>query len=211
MRSIDGFSKILAEEYSEKLENEAKRLLNIICDNTQNMRKLIDDLLKFSQTSRKELNPVSIYSEKLVNEVIGELKRTEPERNIKFNVKKLSPVIADKAMIKQVFMNLISNAIKFTRLKKTAIIEIGSMKRDKENIFYVKDNGVGFNNKYADKLFGVFQRLHNKKDFEGSGIGLGIVQLIIQKHGGTVWAKGAVNKGATFYFSLPIKKGSVLK
>jgi len=204
LRAIDGFSEILLREFSEKLEDEPKRLLNIICQNAEKMRQLIDDLLKFSRTSRKQIRLTQINMEALVKEVIDELTGSEKDRSIKFVTKELKPASADKSMIQIVLSNLVSNAVKFTRPKKKAVVEIGCLKEKKETVYYVRDNGVGFNEKYADKLFGVFQRLHSDKEFEGTGIGLGLVQRIIYKHGGKVWGEAEIDKRATFYFSLPL-------
>jgi light-regulated signal transduction histidine kinase (bacteriophytochrome) len=141
--------------------------------------------------------------DKLAQTTFNEIKATTPERKLQFNIKPLPPASGDNGMIRQVFFNLLYNAIKFTKPKETAIIEIGGCVEGFENIYYVKDNGVGFDMQYADKLFGAFQRLHSEKEFEGTGIGLAIVQRIINRHGGRVWAEGKVNEGATFYFTIP--------
>ena len=204
LRAINGFSEILLEECSEQLGDESKRLLNIVCTNANKMRQLIDDLLKFSRTSRKEIRLVKINMGALVKNVITDLTITVPGRDINFKTKKLNSISTNRTMIQIVLNNLISNAIKFTRPKKKAIIEIGSSREESEIVYYIKDNGVGFNEKYADKLFGVFQRLHREDEFEGTGIGLGLAQRIVFKHGGRIWANAELDKGATFYFSLPL-------
>ena len=139
---------------------------------------------------------------KLAKTVFDELKEANPGQNIQLEIKTLPPAYGDQAMIRQVFVNLLSNAIKFTRFKENAVIEIGSSARMNENVYYVKDNGVGFDMQYLNKLFGVFQRLHSAEDFDGTGVGLAIVQRIIHRHGGKVWAEGKINEGATFYFNL---------
>jgi len=203
LRAINGFSKIILEDKSDKLDAECKRLLNNIRRNTQNMGQLIDDLLNFSRIGRHEIKQSNINMHKLAKNVFEELKSNVPGRTLKFNIKTLPPARGDQAMIREVFVNLLSNAIKFTRLQKAAVIEISSRIEDKENIYCVKDNGIGFDMKYVGKLFGVFQRLHSVDEFEGTGVGLAIVQRIIHKHAGRVWAEAGVNEGATFYFTLP--------
>ena len=208
LRAIDGFSRILLEDYTDKVDAECNRLLNVIRSNTQNMGHLIDDLLVFSRLGRKEMQLTEINLEELAKSVFEELKATTDQREVNLTIKKLPSITGDRSMIRQVFMNLISNAIKFTGPKQTAKIEIGTKKEDdKEYICHVKDSGVGFDMKYSDKLFGVFQRLHTTDEFEGTGVGLAIVKRIIDRHGGRVWAEGKVDKGATIYFTLPRKGG----
>jgi len=203
LRAIDGFSRILFEDYVEKFDDEGKRLVNIIRGNTKKMSNLIDDLLALSRIGRKDIGHADIEMDKLVKAVFDEIKATTPEKKIQFNVKPLPSARGDAGMIHQVFVNLLTNAIKFTRLKETPIIEVGGYVEDSENVYYVKDNGVGFDMRYKDKLFGAFQRLHDGETFEGTGIGLAIVQRIISRHYGRLWAEGKVDEGATFYFTLP--------
>jgi signal transduction histidine kinase len=203
LRAIDGFSRILLEDYTDKIDDEGKRLLNIVRNNTQKMSQLIDDLLAFSRVGRQEIRHSNIDMDKLAKTLFKELKLTVPERELQFNVKTPPAIHGDQAMIRQVFVNLLSNSIKFTRPKENAIIEVGGSNEADENVYYVKDNGVGFDMRYVNKLFGVFQRLHNSEEFEGTGVGLAIVERIIHRHGGRVWAEGEVGKGATFYFTLP--------
>jgi len=205
LRAIDGFSRVVLEDYTGKLDDEGKRYLNIIRSNTQKMGQLIDDLLLFSRLGRQELRASGIDMGKLAKAVSEELKLAVPERKLKFTINTLIPAQGDQAMIRQVLVNLLSNAVKFTRPKENATIEIGGGREGNENIYYVKDNGVGFDMQYVDKLFGVFQRLHSAAEFEGTGVGLAIVQRIIHRHGGRVWAEGKVGDGASFYFSLPAK------
>jgi len=205
LRAIDGFSRIILEDYIDKLDDEGKRYLNIIRNNTQKMGKLIDDLLVFSRLGRQELRASSIDMGKLAKAVSEELKLAVPERKLQFTINALIPAQGDQATIRQVFVNLLSNAVKFTRPKATAVIEVDGKSEGDENIYYVKDNGVGFDMQYVNKLFGVFQRLHSTEEFEGTGVGLAIVQRIIHRHGGRVWGEGKVGEGATFYFSLPAK------
>ena len=207
LRAIDGFSRILLEDYFDKLDAECRRLLNVIRSNTQNMGQLIDDLLVFSQLSRKEMQSTDIDMQALAQAVFQEIKSTAAERKVQLRINKLPPARGDRSMIRQVFVNLISNAIKFTKAKKTAVIEVGSKVEGNSSVYFVKDNGVGFEMQYVDKIFGVFQRLHTVEEFEGTGVGLALVQRIIRRHGGHVSAEGKVNKGATIYFTLPKKGG----
>ena len=202
LRAIDGFSKILFEDYADKLDDEGKRLFDVIRGNTHKMGKLIEDLLALSRIGRKEIDLLEIDMDKLAKAVFDEIKATVPEREIQFDIKPLPPAYGDEGLLRQVFFNLLFNAIKFTRFRENAIIEVGGYAEGPENVYYVKDNGIGFDMQYADKLFGAFQRLHSEQ-FEGTGIGLAIVQRIINRHGGRVWAEGKVNEGATFYFTLP--------
>ncbi len=206
LRAIDGFSKIVIEEYHDKLDDEGRRQLNVIRDNTQKMGKLIDDLLSLSRLGRQEMNFAEIKMDELAKSVFDELKMSAVQKEPQFDIKALPPAYGDRALIHQVFANLMSNAIKFTRPKDAAIIEVGGWSEGREDIYYVKDNGVGFDMKYKNKLFGVFQRLHSENEFEGIGVGLAIVHRIIQRHGGRLWAEGEVNKGAAFYFTLPKKE-----
>jgi signal transduction histidine kinase len=206
LRAIDGFSRILLEDYIENLDEEGKRVLSVIRNNTQKMGQLIDDLLLFSRLGRQELRASGIDMGKLAKAVSEELKLAVPERKLKFTINTLIPAQGDQAMIRQVFVNLLSNAVKFTRPKEIAVIEVDGRSERNENVYTVKDNGVGFDMQYVNKLFGVFQRLHSSEEFEGTGVGLAIVQRIIHRHGGRVWAEGKINKGATIYFSLPEKE-----
>ncbi len=205
LRAIDGFSRIILEDYIDKLDDDGKRYLNIIGSNTKKMGQLIDDLLVFSRLGRQEVRLSDIDLERLAKSVFKELKLTVPERKVQFTIDTLPPSFGDRAMIRQVFVNLLSNAIKFTRPKETALIEVEGRSEGNENIYCIRDNGVGFDMQYVNKLFGVFQRLHSSEEFEGTGVGLAIIQRIIHRHGGRVWAEGKVGEGATFYFTLPIK------
>jgi len=207
LRAIDGFSRILLEDYIENLDEEGKRVLSVIRNNTQKMGQLIDDLLLFSRLGRQELKASGIDMGKLAKAVYEELKLAVPERKLKFTINTLIPAHGDQAMIRQVFVNFLSNAVKFTRPKERAVIEVDGRSEGNENVYTVKDNGVGFDMQYVNKLFGVFQRLHSSEEFEGTGVGLAIVQRIIHRHGGRVWAEGEVGKGVTFFFTLPRKEG----
>jgi light-regulated signal transduction histidine kinase (bacteriophytochrome) len=202
LRHVDGFSKILMEEHRAQLAPEAQRYLERIRNGTQQMGQLVDDLLNLARVGRRELTLQVSGLNSIVEEVLADLKPETAERQIEWKVGKLPFVECDPALIKQVFVNLLSNAIKFTRTRDRALIEVGDAKQNGRTAVFVRDNGVGFNMKYADKLFGVFQRLHRAEDFEGTGVGLATVQRIIHKHSGRVWAEGELDKGATFYFSL---------
>ena len=202
LRAIHGYMNIFSEEYSSKFDDEARRLTTIIMNNTQKMGRLIDDLLAFSQLGRKELIKTQTSMSHMVSTICEEQKRMDEERKIEFIIRPLPPAYADVVTIRQLWINLISNAVKYTRHKPEAIIEIGADETDDEIFYHVKDNGAGFDMRYYDKLFGVFQRLHSQKEFEGTGVGLAIVQRIASRHGGRVWAEAKPNEGATFYFSL---------
>lgn len=205
LRAIDGFSRILLEDYQERLDDEGRRLLNVVRDNTRKMGQLIDDILSFSRMGRQEMALSEVDMGALARSVFDELKAAAGHP---FEVKSgaLPPALADPAMMRRVWTNLIDNAIKFTRPRAAAVIELGGALDGREIVYYVKDNGVGFDMQYVDKLFGVFQRLHGVGEFEGTGIGLAIVKRIVARHGGRVWAEGRVNEGATFYFALPAKE-----
>ena len=200
---IGGFSRVLLERYSNHLDPKGQQFLSMIHSNTQKMLQLIDDLLTFSRSEHQQMRPSDIDMGGLAKAVFEELKSIIPEQKLLLDIKTLPSARGDPSMIRQVFVNLLSNAIKFTRPKGAGVIEIGCMVKENQDIYYVKDNGVGFDLKYAGKLFGVFQRHHTVDEFEGTGVGLAIVQSIIHRHGGKVWAEGEVNKGASFYFTLP--------
>jgi PAS domain S-box-containing protein len=203
LRAIDGFSRILLKDHAGRLDAEGQRLLGIIRTNTQNMGQLIDDLLAFSRLGRREVKAADLDMETLVRNQVEELQNTLGDRKVEWYLKPLPPARADRALMHQVWVNLLGNALKFTRRQEAATIEVGCRPGGDEDIYYVKDNGVGFDMQFAHKLFGVFQRLHRYEEFEGTGVGLALVQRIVQRHGGRVWAEGQVNGGACFYFSLP--------
>jgi PAS domain S-box-containing protein len=202
LRAIDGFSQILLEDYESKLDAEGCRLLHVVRDNTRKMGALIDDILRFSRAGRVELSFVEIDMEALAREVYAELLPADAG-NLQMEIAALPPALGDRAMMHQVFANLLTNAIKFSRNSEPPKVEIGTYAEGNETVYFVRDNGVGFEMQYADKLFGVFQRLHSVDEFEGTGIGLAIVKRIITRHGGRVWAEGKVGEGASMYFSLP--------
>jgi len=203
LRAIDGFSHMLLEDYADKLDDEGKRLLNVVRDNASRMGQLIDDILKFSRAGRLEVNYSEIDMEKMANSVLAELQPSVADGKVQFEIEHIPPARGDSAMMHQVFVNLLSNAIKFSRNSTPAKIRVGCSIEGDEAIYFVQDNGAGFDMQYADKLFGVFQRLHSTTEFEGTGIGLAIVKRIVTRHGGRVWAEGKINEGATIYFALP--------
>jgi PAS domain S-box-containing protein len=204
LRHIDGFVKMLVKQSGPQLDDRGKRYLNIIADSAQRMGALIDDLLVFSRMSRAELRCSRVSTDSLVHEAVEGLQTEINGRHINWKIDALPEVDADPAMLQQVWVNLISNAVKYTRPRDPAKIEIGCADSGNgEYIFFVHDNGVGFDMQYAHKLFGVFQRLHRLEEFEGTGIGLANVSRIVHRHGGRVWAEAKPDAGATFYFSLP--------
>jgi len=206
LRAVDGFSKFVLEDYEEKLDSEGIRLLKLIRSNTQKMDQLITDLLALSRVTRNELNFSGIDMTQMAISIFNEIVLQGVSDKLSFKVDPLPEAYADPTYIRQVWANLIANAIKFSSKEKKPLIKICGHTENGLNVYCVKDNGVGFNPEYAHKLFGVFQRLHKSDDFEGTGVGLAIVQRIIHRHGGKVWAEGEEGKGATFYFSLPLRK-----
>jgi PAS domain S-box-containing protein len=202
LRAIDGFSRVLMEEYPDKVDAEGKRLLNVIRSNARSMSELIDGLLAFSRLGRQPLDQTDINMEEVAKSAFDEVQAANKERRVLIELQALPAAFGDRNLIRQVFYNLISNAFKFTRPKPNPSIEIGFQEGGNQYTYYVRDNGIGFDMQYSPKLFGVFQRLHSVDDFEGAGVGLALVQRIVLRHGGRVWAEGKVGQGATFYFSL---------
>jgi PAS domain S-box-containing protein len=203
LRTIDGFTRILEEDYGTGLDAEGKRLCSVIRHSTTRMNSLIDDLLAFSRLSRTEMDCISADMGMMVQAVYEELVPPENRARIDFIAEPLPRVTCDPILLRQVWINLISNAVKFSLPREKARIEIGSQSTPEEDTFSIRDNGAGFNMQFSDRLFGVFQRLHSESEFEGTGVGLAIVQRVIHRHGGRIWAKGEVDKGAVFYFTLP--------
>jgi light-regulated signal transduction histidine kinase (bacteriophytochrome) len=202
LRAIHGFSRILLEEHAVHLPNEVQDYLHLVSDNAQYMGQLIDDLLAFSRLSRQPLKRQRVVCADLVRQVLRELRHEHEGRRVDISIGALPTCQADPGLLKQVFVNLLVNAFKFTRRCEVALITVGYREDSGEHIYFVQDNGVGFNMQYVNKLFGVFQRLHSTEEYEGTGVGLAIVQRIIHRHGGRIWADAAVNQGATFSFTL---------
>ena len=202
LRHLDGFSKLLLEEYSAELPAQAQHYLTRVREGAVRMGQLVDDLLNLSRVGRQELRCHIVGLNALLEEAQRDLQPEMESRQIDWKISPLPFVECDRALMKQVFANLLSNALKFTRPRERAVIEVGTMTRDDQTVVFVHDNGVGFSMKYVDNLFGIFQRLHRQEDFEGTGVGLATVQRIIRKHGGRVWAEGELDKGAAFYFAL---------
>lgn len=203
LRSIDGYARILQEDYSDKLDQEGTRVLNVIVNNGKRMGKLIDDLLDFARLGRNDLTRNRVAMNPLVENIVAELVEQEKNTQIEYTIHPLATSLVDVDMIRQVWINLVSNAIKYSAKSAKVIIEISSTETASEVVYCIRDNGVGFDMKYSNKLFGVFQRLHRIQDFAGTGVGLAIVRRVIERHGGKVWAEGKVNEGASFYFSIP--------
>jgi signal transduction histidine kinase len=202
LRAIEGLTRILAETHAARLDDEGQRLMRIIGAETKRMGQLIDDLLAFSRTSRGPMRSEKIDMTALAREVFAECAAPAANRKIRLKLDTLQPACGDPSLIRQVLANLLSNALKYTGRKPEAEIELGSRVEGNESRYWIKDNGVGFDPKYAGKLFGIFQRLHREDQFEGTGVGLALVQRIILRHGGRVWAEGRLNEGATFHFTL---------
>ncbi len=202
LRAIGGYSKILDEDYSMQLDEEGKHIIRTIANNTERMGMLIDDLLAFSRLGRKEVQKADFDIRKQTEEIIVEIDKLTPHKAV-INISKLPIVKGDYNLLRQVMFNLISNAVKYSSKQKSPQVEIFSEETEDKVVISVKDNGAGFDMQYADKLFGVFQRLHTQEEFEGTGVGLAIVAKIVTKHGGKVWAEGKTNEGAAFHFSLP--------
>ena len=207
LRSIHGFSQIILDEYASSFAPDVTHYFDLIRKNATMMGNLVDDLLNFSRLGRQSLNMVAMNPEKTIREVIELMQTDIAQYHVDIKINPMPDCKADSSLLKQVYVNLISNAIKFSKEKATPQIEMGFLEKsvaqeDGAACYYVKDNGVGFDMKFYDKLFGVFQRLHRAEDYEGTGVGLAIVQRIIKKHGGSIWADSVVGEGTTFYFTL---------
>ena len=202
LRTIDGFSQILVDDYGPKLEPECRRYLGLVRRGAQVMGQLIDDLLAFSQLGRQVMAKSSVSMAEVVRDAIASLGGQSAGRQVSFKVGELAPCEGDPALLKQVWVNLLSNALKYTRTRPEALIEIDSHEESGETVYRVKDNGAGFDMRCVDKLFNVFQRLHPKEEYEGSGVGLAIVARIVERHGGRAWARSEPGRGAEFLFTL---------
>ena len=206
LRAVGGFSQILVESYQDTLDEEGKRLLRVVRTEAERMGVLIDALLSFSRLGSQQIEVCDLDMTALARSSFEELTSPDAGRKTRLELQPLPPAQGEEALVRQVFVNLLSNAIKFTREREDATIEVGARSDSGQNVYYVKDNGVGFDDRYADKLFGVFQRLHTHSEFEGTGIGLALVHRIITRHGGRVWAESKLHEGATFYFTMPKQK-----
>ena len=202
LRAVDGFSRILLEDYAAQLTPDAQRYLHLVRDNSRQMGRLVDDLLAFSRLGRQSVQAQTVAMTPLVRQALDELRAEQEGRQVEIIIGDLPECKADPALLRQVWINLLSNALKFTGKREAARVEIGCQRTDGEDVYFVKDNGVGFDMRYRDKLFGVFQRLHRAEEYEGTGVGLAIVQRIIHRHGGQVSVEAVVDKGAAFYFTL---------
>jgi len=205
LRAIDGYTRILQEEHTERLDEEGTRLLGVVHESAQRMSALIDDLLTLSRLGRREMHRVRIDMEALAEEAFEDVRRTRTDASneVTFALQSLPSAWGDRSMVRHVFTNLFSNALKFTRHQPAPRIEVEAEIRDGTPVYVVRDNGVGFEEEYADKVFGVFQRLHRNDEFEGTGVGLALVERIVQRHGGEIAAEGTKGEGAAIYFSLP--------
>lgn len=209
LRAINGYTRILEEDYLKSFDPEGVRLLGKVQKNAKKMGVLIDNMLEFSRLGKKDLRKSEIDMNELVTTVLADI-GTSDNPQVEIKIRKLHPVYADRAMMIQVLSNLISNSIKYSSKTKNAVVEISSEQQDNEVIYTLQDNGVGFDMEYVDKLFGVFQRLHSQEEFTGTGVGLAMAKTIIQKHGGRIWAESQLGVGATFYFALPIQMTNTL-
>jgi signal transduction histidine kinase len=202
LRHIDTFSQILMDDYAERLDEDARDVLKRIVAGCDQMGQLIDSILSLSRTARQPLNKITVDPERIARDAYAELMNGKNPESVTFITNPLPPCLADPILLHQVLQNLIGNAIKYSRTQNSPRIEVGCIHDSGNAVYFIRDNGIGFDMNYADKLFGVFQRLHSNSEFEGTGVGLAIVQNIIQRHGGKIWAEAAVNKGATFYFTI---------
>jgi light-regulated signal transduction histidine kinase (bacteriophytochrome) len=206
LRAIDGYARLILKRQGDKFDQDTLDKFNVIRSSTHLMGQLIDDLLTFSRLGRKQMSLALLDMELLTKDAWKEVQASEPERDIKLTLGSIPPGCGDMALIKQVLINLLSNAVKFTKYKDAAEIVVGGYADGNEHVYYIRDNGVGFDMTYYDKLFCVFQRLHSTDQFEGTGVGLATVQRILHRHGGRVWAEGKVDEGACFYFALNMKE-----
>jgi PAS domain S-box-containing protein len=209
LRAIDGYARIIMRRQADRFDEDTRERFNVIRKNVEMMGKLIDDLLALSRLGRQSLSKTILDMSKVIDDVWKEQQVINPGRNMTLTIKQMTPGNGDRSLIKQVYANLLANAVKFTKNCDMACIEAGGSISENEHVYYIRDNGAGFDMAYYDKLFGVFQRLHSSMEFEGTGVGLATVQRIIHRHGGRVWAEGKVGEGATFYFSLPENSNTI--
>jgi signal transduction histidine kinase len=206
LRSIDGFSRVLLTSYAPLLDERGRDYLQRVRSAAQRMSQLLDDLLKLARTSRASFAPVSVDLTAAAQQIAAELRQLDPQRRVEWNIEPGLTVQGDRTLLRVALENLLANSWKFTSRRETSVIELGARDEEGTRVFFVRDNGAGFDMTYADQLFGVFQRLHTNSEFEGTGVGLATVQRVIHRHGGEVWAESAVDKGATFYFTLGQKR-----
>jgi light-regulated signal transduction histidine kinase (bacteriophytochrome) len=211
LRAVDGFSRILMEDFAAQLPADAVRYLQLVRNNAQQMGELIEGLLAFSRAGRQPVNKQHVIVSDLVKQVLAGLRDEQNGRSVEVSIGELPPCEADPLLLRQVFANLLTNAHKFTRKCEVARIEVGHQSIDGAGVYFVKDNGAGFDMQYAHKLFGVFQRLHRSDDYEGTGVGLAMVHNIVERHGGRIWAEAEPGKGATFFFTLSEKTTEVVE
>ncbi|HYE97371.1 MAG TPA: ATP-binding protein [Planctomycetota bacterium] len=202
LRAVDGYARMLAEDYGARLDDEGRRLLGVVTQGARRMGALIDDLLEFSRVGRTSLKRARVDVETMARAALAEVLSQNPERTVEARVGPMPPCHADPALLRQVFVNLLSNAVKYTRTRSPAVVEVGALTGGGTPVYFVRDNGVGFEQQYAPKLFGVFQRLHSADEFEGTGVGLALVRRVVERHGGRVWAEGRPDQGATFSFTI---------
>ena len=207
LRAIGGFAELLRDDHAAQLDAEGQRKLNVIRDEAARMGLLIDDLLAFSRLGRKALQPAELDMAALVRQVFDRLRGEAGGERVELKLGRLPHALGDRALLEQVWINLLSNAVKFSSKKDVPVVEVGAITAEREHVFYVRDNGAGFDPRYASKLFGVFQRLHDAAEFPGTGVGLALVQRIVVRHGGRVWADSTPGEGATFHFTLPKESG----
>jgi light-regulated signal transduction histidine kinase (bacteriophytochrome) len=202
LRAVTGYTRILLDDYESRLDAEGKRICSVISESARDMGRLIDDLLSFSRVGRAEMRSSAADMAAMARSIFFELTAPEARERIEFRIGSMPGAMGDPSLLRQVWTNLLSNAVKFSSKKERAVIEVSSEAHGGEVVYSVRDNGVGFQMQYAHKLFGVFQRLHSTKEFEGMGVGLAIVQRIVHRHGGRVWAEGETGNGATFRFTI---------
>jgi PAS domain S-box-containing protein len=205
LRAIDGYSRMILKKDGDRFDEDTRTKFTVIRKNTQKMGQLINDFLAFARLGRRHLSVAAVDMGTVVKEVWEELRVINPGKSMTLKVKRIPSAMADRALIRQVLGNILSNAVKFAGSRDEIIVDVGGHREGSEIVYSVKDNGIGFNMAYYDKLFGIFQRLHNPDEYEGTGVGLAITQRIVSRHGGRVWAEGEVDRGAIFYFSLPAK------
>ncbi|MBA4148414.1 MAG: two-component sensor histidine kinase [Verrucomicrobia bacterium] len=203
LRAVHGFAGALREDCEEQLDAQGQRYLSIITTSTHQMSRMIEGILTLSRLGSQPMRPSEVPMQQLVEQLVSDFKKTFPDRQINFQIGQLPNACGDLVLLQQVWSHLLINAVKFTRPKENADIEIGSSSEAGEVVYYVRDNGVGFDMKYESKLFGLFQRFHTEKEFEGTGVGLAVVRRLVRRHDGRVWAQAEVDSGATFYFALP--------